>query len=282
MSQKIPLTVIFTTFNEEHNIAAALDSVKGWASEIIVIDSFSTDNTEQIVRLYPNVNFIQRQYLGPSFQKNWAIPLANHEWVLLMDADERTTIEMRYEIEEILRGFRVSSFEFRVSSVQQLETQNLKPETQYDCFWIGFTHYFMGQKVRYSGWQNDKTIRLIRRDKCRYNDNRVHEEIMTEGLQVGHLKNKFEHYTFKDINHFVAKQQRYAAWSAEDYEKKTGTVTYYHLLLKPFFRFFKHFILKKGILDGYVGFIISAVAAWTVFKRYVYVLENRRLKNAKT
>jgi glycosyltransferase involved in cell wall biosynthesis len=269
VNKPIPLTVIFTTFNEEHNIGIALDTVRGWAGEIIVVDSFSTDKTETLVRQYPEVTFMQRKYEGPAFQKNWAIPQSHNEWVLLMDADERVSPEMQLEIETILRGGEIS------------DSAHLTPHTshfipQKDCYWIGFTHYFMGKKVNYSGWQNDKTIRFIKRDKCRYNNNKVHEEIITEGLEVGVLKNKFAHYTFKDMNHFIAKQQRYAAWSAEDKANTTGKITYFHLILKPFFRFFKHFILKKGFLDGYVGFVISAVAAWSVFLRYIYMLENRK------
>jgi glycosyltransferase involved in cell wall biosynthesis len=262
VNQTVPLTVIFTTFNEEDNIGIALDTVRGWASDIIVVDSFSTDKTESLVRQYSEIRFLQHEYTGPAFQKNWAIPLAKYKWVLLMDADERVSSDMQIEIAEILNFSDAS------------EIRNPKPEIH--CYWIGFTHYFMGKKVRYSGWQNDKTIRLIQRDKCRYNNNQVHEEIMTDGLEVGHLRNKFAHYTFKNIKHFVAKQERYAAWSAQDKDKTTGKITYFHLLLKPFFRFFKHFILKKGFLDGYVGFIISAVAAWSVFMRYVYMLDNRK------
>ena len=277
MNSTLPLTVIFTTFNEEHNIGIALDTVRRWANEIIVVDSFSTDKTPAIVQQYPEIHFFQREYLGPAFQKNWAIPLANNEWVLLMDADERVSKEMQLEIAEILRGCSMSNVRCLMSDVGCKATSDIKHRTSdIDCYWIGFTHYFMGKKVRYSGWQNDKTIRLIKRDKCRYNNNKVHEEIITTGLQVGQLKNKFEHYTFKDIMHFIAKQQRYAAWSALDKEASTGRITYFHLILKPFFRFCKHFILKKGFLDGYVGFIISAVAAWSVFMRYVYMLENRK------
>lgn len=278
MNTSVSLTVIFTTFNEEHNIGIALDTVRGWASEIIVVDSFSTDNTESIVRHYPEITFLQRQYIGPAFQKNWAIPLAKNEWVLLMDADERISIEMKHEIAEILRG-GMTDVRCTMDDETTSETSNIKHRTSdipYDCYWLGFTHYFMGKKVQYSGWQNDKTIRLIKRDKCRYNNNKVHEEILTEGLQVGQLKNKFAHYTFKDMNHFIAKQQRYAIWSAQDKDNTTGKITYFHLFFKPLFRFFKHFILKKGFLDGYVGFVISAVAAWSVFMRYVYMLENRR------
>ncbi len=257
LGTKLPLTVIFTTFNEEDNIAHALDSVIDWAGEVIVVDSFSTDNTEGVVKKYKNVQFLQHLYFGPALQKNWAIPLAHNEWVLLMDADERVTAALKNEINDTL--------------IQIKSDKNFN----FDCFWIGFTHYIWDIKVRYSGWQNDKTIRLIKRDVCRYNQNKVHEEIITEGVRVGKLENKFDHYTFKNIRHFVDKQMRYAAWSAEDKDASTGKISYYHLAIKPFSRFFKHFIIKKGFLDGHIGFMISAIAAWTVFMRYLYLLENR-------
>jgi glycosyltransferase involved in cell wall biosynthesis len=261
LNQKVNISVIFTTFNEAHNIKAAIDTVFEWADEIIVVDSYSTDDTINIIKSYPTIRLFQRKYEGPANQKNWAIPQAKHAWVLLMDADERTTPEMRIEITEIIRG------------------SNAAQTKDFDCYWMGFTHFFMGKQVRYSGWQNDKTIRLIQRDKCRYNDNRVHEEINMEGLNVGYIKNKFQHFTFKDIQHFVAKQERYARWSAEDHDAKTGRITYFHLFFKSFFRFFKHFVLKKGFLDGKAGFIISAVAAWSVFLRYVFLIEKREGNN---
>lgn len=260
LKKTLPLTVIFTTFNEEENIAFALQSVYDWVQEIIVVDSFSTDKTPSIVRQYDNVKFFQHTYHGPGFQKNWAIPLAEHEWVLLMDADERVPANLKEEIFELFE---------RMQSDKNFDT---------DCFWIGFSHYFAGKKVKYSGWQNDKTIRLIKRDKCRYNQNKVHEEINTEGLKVDKLQYKFEHFTYKNIRHFVDKQIRYAEWSAEDKINKTGKVTYFHLLVKPFFRFFQHFIIRLGFLDGYVGFMISCIAAWTVFMRYLHIMEIRAKK----
>jgi glycosyltransferase involved in cell wall biosynthesis len=266
----LPLTVIFTTFNEAPKIQAALDSVATWASEIIVVDSFSTDGTVEIIQKSSTIRLFQRAYFGPADQKNWAIPQASNEWVLLMDADERATPEMHAEIAEILRGYP--------------KNKNGKNEPHspiFDGYWVGFTHFFMGKRVQFSGWQNDKTIRLIQRDKCRYNDNRVHEEIQTQGLTFGRLTAKFDHYTFRDITHFVQKQERYAAWSALDHDKKTGRVTAFHLVIKPFFRFFKHYFLKLGILDGRIGFIIAAVAAWSVFLRYVKIVENRQIKQQK-
>ena len=258
MENKIPITVIFTTFNEEHNIRQALNSVIDWVQEIIVVDSFSTDKTADIVSEFKEVQFLQHMYFSPALQKNWAIPLAIHEWVLLMDADERVTLPLKNEIQSLF---------------SKNETDK---SLDYDCYWVGFTHFFGNKKVKYSGWQNDKTIRLIKRDICRYNQQMVHEEIITEGVTVGKLKYKFDHYTFKNVKHFVDKQMRYAEWSAEDKNTKTGNITYFHLLIKPCFRFIKHFILKRGFLDGYVGFFISAIAAWTVFMRYLYIYEKRQ------
>ncbi len=263
VEKTLPLTVIFTTFNEECNIAQALDSVVDWVSEILVVDSFSTDNTANIVSQYKNVQFIQHIYFGPAFQKNWAIPLANNDWVLLMDADERVAMPLKAEIVRLFN---------RMPSDKSVD---------FDCFWIGFTHYFAGKKVKYSGWQNDKTIRLIKRDVCRYKPQKVHEEIYTEGLVVGKLQHTFDHYTYRNVKHFVDKQMRYAEWSAEDKDAETGNITYYHLFFKPFFRFMKHFILKKGFLDGYIGFIISAIAAWSIFMRYLYLHEKRNAPKLK-
>ena len=96
------LTVIIPTFNEAHNIAAALESVK-WADELIVVDSFSTDDTLAIARKYTD-RVLQRKYIGPADQKNWAIPQANHEWVLILDADERVTPELKTEIQRLLQS----------------------------------------------------------------------------------------------------------------------------------------------------------------------------------
>ncbi len=281
----LPITVIFTTYNEAPNIQSALESVATWVSEILVVDSFSTDGTVEIVEKFGGVQLLQRTYFGPADQKNWAIPQAKNEWILLMDADERATPFMRDEIAEILRGpleLKTSLRETtqkneKLSSDTKHELNTLTPNV-FDGYWIGFTHFFMGKKVRFSGWQNDKTVRLINRDKCRYNANRVHEEIVTDGLKIGRLTAKFDHYTFRNIEHFVQKQQRYAAWSAIDHDKKTGTITAFHFVIKPFFRFFKHYFLKLGFLDGKVGFIIAAVAAWSVFLRYVKIVENRQLR----
>ena len=230
-----------------------LESVK-WADEIMVVDSFSTDETVEIAREYTDF-ILQRKYTTPANQKNWAIPQATHPWILLLDADERVTPNLKKEI------------------LQTIENQPKEV-----AFWISRENYFMQKRVKYSGWQNDAVIRLFRRDECRYENKAVHEEIETQG-KVGRLKAKLTHNTYKDMAHFLEKMQRYARLSAQDYAPKTPRVTLYHLWLKPAFRFFKHYILKLGFLDGKVGFIISAIMAWGVFLRYVNIIENRRFSD---
>ena len=135
----------------------------------------------------------------------------------------------------------------------------------------------MSKKVRFSGWQGDKVIRLFKRDECRYEDKYVHEEILSDG-QIGILKNKLIHNTFKSKQAYLEKLERYAKWQAMDYDKKTGKITLFHTILKPLFRFIKHYFIQLGMLDGYVGFTISSYQAKAVKMRYHYLQEYRNGK----
>lgn len=247
-----PLSVIIPTLNESMNIREAMSTVD-WADEIIIVDSYSTDGTADIAKKLGATVF-ERSYSGPADQKNWAIPRARNEWVLLLDADERLTPELTAEIKTVLEAETIP----------------------YDCFRVARQNYFLGKKVNYSGWRGDTVIRLIRRDRCRYDDRQVHEEISTEGLQVGQFKNKLLHYTFRDSNHYLDKIRRYGEWSALDHLEQTPKVTGFHLFVKPLYRFFKHYVLQRGFLDGQVGLIISIIMAWGVFLRYVRIKELRQ------
>ena len=241
------ITAIIPTFNEADNIAAAIESLD-FCDEVMVVDSFSEDETVAIVKRYTS-NVVQRKYTGPADQKNWAIPKAKHEWVFILDADERVTTELANEITTLLK----------------------KESIEEDAFWIRRQSYFMGKKVNYSGWQKDKVIRLIRRDKCRYDNKQVHEEIDTSNIKVGMLQEKMIHYTYKSMDHFMDKMDRYAKWSAQDHLSKTSKVTWFHMNVKPAARFLKHYIMQLGFLDGKVGYQISKIMAWGVRRRYEYL-----------
>ncbi len=247
------ISVIIPTFNEADNLKELLPMLN-WANEIIVIDSFSTDDTLRVVQAY-DVHFVQHKYEGPAAQKNRAIALAKNDWIFILDADERPSAMLVKEIQSLL----------------------ILSNIPFEAYWIYRTNYFMGNKIKYSGWQNDKVIRFIHKEHCQYNHKKVHEEIETEG-KIGYLGCKIDHYTYRSLDHFDQKMRRYARWSAEDYKAKTSSIGLFHFLIKPLFRFIKHYILKRGFLDGKPGFIISCYMAWGVFLRYAYLFESRKKK----
>lgn len=236
------ISAIIPTYNEEHNIQAAIDSVR-FADEIIVVDSFSTDRTVEIAEAN-GVRLLQREYENSASQKNWTIPQASHDWIVLLDADERIDEDLKTEIQSIVKN----------------------GETSTVAYWIKRRNFFMGKEVRFSGWQGDKVIRLFMRDKCRYEDKSVHAEVLADG-PVGTLKNKLTHNTYKDIFHFLEKWDRYSTWGAQDRSRRGEKPGIYHFVFKPVFRFFQDYILKGGILDGLVGLIISALGSTSVFMR---------------
>jgi len=243
------ITAIIPTLNEEHNIVDAIKSIN-FADEIMVVDSFSSDKTIELASPLADT-ILKRKFEYPASQKNWAIPQAKYKWILLLDADERVTRELKKEILEILNSNPVHS-----------------------GFWIKRKNFFMGKEVRFSGWQRDKVIRLFKRDECKYEDKHVHEEIISEGT-IGRLKHKLLHNTFKSKESYLQKLERYARWQAKDYDTRITTITFFHTLIKPTFRFIKHYILQLGFLDGYVGFIISLYQAKAVSMRYSYLKEYR-------
>lgn len=240
------LTALIPAGNEIHNIKEVIASVD-FADEILVVDSNSTDGTYELALEFAD-KVIRRDYINSASQKNWAIPQAKHEWILLVDADERVTPELKDEILTIL----------------QTSQQN------HVAYWIGRNNHFMGEKVNYSGWRNDKVIRLFKRDFCKYEEKRVHAEIIANGT-VGKLNNKLFHNSYISLDNYIEKMNRYAWLQAQDYNEKTGILTPYHFILKPIWRFFKHYAIQLGFLDGLIGFTIAWIQVYVVFMRYVKI-----------
>ena len=237
------LTVIIPCKNEEHNIKEVLESVK-WADEIMVVDSYSTDQTLEIAKEYTDF-ILQQEYKNSASQKNWAIPQATNEWILLVDADERVTPELKKEV------------------LKKLESNSDRVG-----YWVYRENYFMCKRLKYGGMAGDKVVRLFKRDCCRYEEKQVHSEIKAEG-ELGFLKGKLVHNTYKDLNHYLEKVHRYSLWSAMDFDKKTGPINFYHVLIKPGFKFFQFYILKRGFLDGFAGFAVAALASYSVLLRFL-------------
>jgi len=246
------ISAIIPTLNEEIHIADAIKSVS-FADEIIVIDSFSTDKTIEIAEKL-NVKIIKRKFDDFSSQKNFAIEQAKYDWIYILDADERVTKEVEKEIIEAV-----------------------KDPKDFVGFYVRRSFYFSGKKVNYSGWQRDKVIRLFLKEHCTY-IGFVHETIKANG-KLGFLKYKIDHFGYKNYNHFISKIHQYGELKAKELHESGKSVNLFHLLVKPSFRVFSHFILKMGFLDGYTGLILSITQGYAVLTRYIKLwLLNKGIK----
>lgn len=242
------ISAIIPCFNEEVNIKDAIESCL-FADEIICVDSFSTDKTVEIIKSYPQVKLLEHEYVNSAAQKNWTIPQAQHDWIFLLDADERVPTELVKEIKETVAS---------------------KPSPV--AFWIKRRNFFMDKELKHV-WKGDAVIRLFRKSKCKYQDKHVHAEIEAQG-EISRLKNAMIHDTYKGkgLTSHLRKGEIYTTWAALDRVNKIKKVTLYHLLVKPFFGFLKRYVLQMGFLDGKQGFIISCFGAWNIFIRNVKVM----------
>ncbi|MCZ4318560.1 glycosyltransferase family 2 protein [Aequorivita viscosa] len=232
------LSVIIPTFNEEAYLEDALFSVR-FADEIIVIDSFSTDNTPLIAQKYAT-KFLQREFDNFSNQKNFALKEATGDWVLFVDADERVTHSLEIEIKEVLQNPKHGGYK------------------------INFPHFYMN---RFLYHHSDDVLRLVQREGAKFSGS-VHEKLICQG-SVGKLKNKMLHFTYKGLENYIKKKESYAWFQAQQLYDKGKKATWFHLFFKPTYRFFRSFILKGGFRDGVPGMTVAAVNAYGVFERYV-------------
>lgn len=252
-SKVLPLTVIITTFNVEHCIEDCLKSVCGWVDEVLVIDSFSTDRTMELVSRYAD-RVLQHEYITHAAQCNWAIPQARHEWVLLIDSDEVVTSQLKAEI-------------------QNLFDLGLEREG----YWIYRNNHLLGRRIRHSGWGRDSVLRLFLRDKARYPEKRVHPEFSLENTGV--LHGRLEHYTVSSISDWAAKINSYSSLKAADKFEHGFPLPHLQLLIRPFWRFFKDTILRLGFLDGWRGFLIAGMSALAEMQMSAKVLELKYQSN---
>ncbi len=231
---------ILITKNEDRNVADCLASLV-FADEIVVVDSGSTDKTEEICRKDPRVRWYQEEWKGFGPQKNDALDKAEGPWIFSIDADERVSDDLAREI-----------FALDLSAVSV------------EGYRVPRRSYFGKTWVRHGGWYPDYMIRLWRKDRGRFNDRKVHESVRLSG-PTGTLRGDIIHYTYRDTADFLERMERYAALGAEELRKEGVRATALDLLLRPPFTFLKMFLLKRGVLDGLLGLHL----AW-LYSRYTY------------
>ncbi|AQS52187.1 LPS biosynthesis protein [Paenalcaligenes hominis] len=236
------LSVIIITKNEEAHIVACLESVQ-FADEIIVLDSGSTDKTCELATAHGAQVHHTTDWPGFGVQKNRALALATHEWVLSIDADERVPEALAAEIQSVLRAPQANAY-----SVARLS-----------CF--------AGRWIRHSGWWPDRLVRLFKRDAGRFKDVRVHESVVVEGL-VAELRGHLLHYPYDSLETLITKTNFYSTAAALSLYEKGKHIPIAGIALKAFWTFIRIYVLRRGFLDGRAGFILAGVAASGSFFRY--------------
>ena len=238
------LSAILITRNEEANLEDCLASLDGLATQIVVVDTQSTDRTLVIAQRYGALISSPPDWPGFGPQKNRALDLASEDWVLSLDADERLTPELRAEIKCVLD----------------------KPQT--DCYAIPRLSWYCGRFMRHSGWTPDYVDRLFKRGSARFSTDLVHERLIPKG-PVLRLKNQMLHYSFMNLAQVQEKMERYSTASAQQAFAKGKTASPLKAILHGAWSFFRTYILRAGFLDGPQGFSLACSNAQGTYLRYM-------------
>ena len=242
------ISAVIITFNEEKRLEPALKSLAGLVSEIVVVDSFSTDSTVKLAKKYTNKVF-QRKWTDYTDQKNYANTRTSFPWILSLDADERISPELREEIIEIK-----------------------KEEPECSGFSIPRQVYYLGRWIRHSGWYPDRKLRLFRKDRARWEGEYVHERLVIEG-KIQKLSGSIHHFTYRNISEHLDRINKFSELGAQKLYANGKKCRWHHLVFVPFFRFVKSFFWRAGFLDGYPGFIVSVLNSYSIFLRYAKLRE---------
>ena len=247
-SAKPEISAIVVCFNEEANIGRCLESLK-WCDEIVVVDSFSTDRTVEICRGYTD-RVIQRLWAGYRDQKSFAHSQASKEWVFLVDSDEQVSPELKEEIASALAC----------------------ADGRVDAFAAPRLVHYLGRWWRNGGWYPDYDIRIFRRERARWGGNDPHEKILVDGA-VRRLNHPLFHYSYRDVADHWQRINRFTTISSGELRAAGKRWKWIDNLLRPPFRFFRSYVLKRGFLEGFPGVFVCATAAIYVFLKYAKLRE---------
>lgn len=249
------ITGLIICKNEESNIEDCIKSII-WCDEIILIDSFSEDNTLTIAKNYTDKIF-QNEWKGFSEQRRFALTKVNTEWIISLDADERCTENLKTEIKKVLSQNSISE----------------------NGFLIPRENYFLGKWIKHCGWYPDHQMRLFKSKEAFVSNRIIHESYEVNGIK-SKLKSNIIHFTAKSISDYAEKINHYSGLSALE-KVNNKKMSYLYLILKPKFEFLKKFIFQLGILDGKEGLMVSYFHMMTKSLTYMKIYEMQKSKNHK-
>jgi glycosyltransferase involved in cell wall biosynthesis len=244
----VSLSVCIITLNEQDHLPRCLDSVAGLATQVVVVDSMSTDGTQQLAR-EAGAEVYERPFEGHVKQKQYALEHARGEWVLCLDADEWLDERLRAEIAGIVQGEGTSAVAAPVG--YELNRRN----------------QYLGAWIDHCGWSPEWRLRLVRRGRARWTGVDPHDRLDADGA-LGRLGGRLLHEPYRDLADHVAKVNRYTDTMARlrhEAGERPGLAT---LLLRPPARFLRMYVLRAGFLDGWRGLVVSVMGGVYVFLKY--------------
>ena len=243
---KIPVSVVLISLNEQANIGRALKSVS-WAADIVVYDSGSTDRTVDIASKL-GANVVQGPWFGFGKTKKTATEYAKLDWVLSLDCDEEVSKSLELELRESL--------------------DSLKPDCVYKIPRLSF---YLGRWIKNGGWYPDHQARLFNKKYHNWNEAKVHEKV--EAKKYEKMLSNLNHYVFKNIEDQVRTNNRYSSLLAEELFSAGKRFSWFHFFTKPTVKFLECYILKLGFLDGWAGYVIASNAGTSVFLKWAKLRE---------
>lgn len=253
------LSAVIITFNEEKNIARCLESLAGIADDIVVVDSFSSDRTEEIVKS-KGARFVQHKFDGHIEQKNWAITQALYPYVLSLDADEALDEKLKKSILEI------------------------KNNWQFDGYYMNRLTNYCGTWVHHCGWYPDSKLRLWNTAKGKWGGTNPHDKYdLFEGdKNTGHLNGNILHYSYYTKDDHYKQVYYFTEILAKAQYKEGKTASLFQLYTSPVVKFLRDYIVKLGVLDGAAGLDISRISAYATYLKYKQLRVLNASKGANT
>jgi glycosyltransferase involved in cell wall biosynthesis len=250
--EKISVTVI--TFNEEKNIKDCLESVK-WADEIVVVDSGSADKTVEICKDFTDRIFFH-PWIGMKEQKQYAVNKASNSWIFSIDADERLTDEIKVFI------------------IHELKNPS------HDGYRFPRQNYFLGRWMKHGGWYPDMVLRFFNKEKGFFGGINPHDKVIVNSGSIKTVPFPIIHKTYNSISQYLIKQNLYSSVSAMERVKAGKKVMPILIPVKTAWKFVETYFMKRGIMDGFHGFVAAMGSTYSTFLKYVKIweLSGRRKK----
>ncbi len=247
------ISAVIMTFNEEKRIGNCIRSIIDVVDEIIVVDSFSSDKTQEICENY-GVVFFQNRFDGYIQQRKIAVNHASNDSVLVLDADEELSEDLAKEVIKIKNNWNSDAYAFNRL-------------TNYEGKWI-----------YHCGWYPDKKTRLFDRSKITIRGKNPHDQIiLKDGYRFKWVKKNILHYSYSSISDHIAKTNNFSTIAAlADFEDGKKVSFIYHIILKPSYHFVNEYFIHLGFLDGYYGIVICIISSFGKFLKYVKLRQLNR------